>query len=87
MSAQAGPGCLTSPMGKVRPVWILPVLLAAAGAALYFSEWVEDTQDIGFSEKALRNRYLAAERFLQSFGITVKLVDGLVVLDNLPPVD
>ena len=69
----------------LNPWFILCLLLAGAGAAIYFSEWVELSSNGGYSSDAMRNPYLAAERFLAGFDIETQSRDGLTLLDELPP--
>ena len=54
-------------------------------AGVYFGEWIEVTRNGGYSGQAARNQYLAAEEFLGRFGVGVEFVDGLGLLDGLPP--
>ena len=69
----------------LSPWIIVTLLLLGAGSALYFAEWVEVTNNDGYSADAMRNPYLAAERFLSRFDIETKTSDGLTLLDDLPP--
>ena len=63
---------------------VMLLVLGAAGV-LYFAEWVEKTSNDGYAADAIRNRYLAAERFLDRFDIKIASRDGLNLLDELPP--
>jgi len=72
-------------MERVKPGWILGVLLLIALGVLYFSPWVEVARDLGFTDAAHRNPYLAAESFIGEFDVEVRTRDGLQVLDELPP--
>ena len=66
--------------------WCMVTLLVlGAAGVLYFAEWVETTSNDGYSADAIRNRYLAAERFLDRFDIKIASRDGLNLLDELPP--
>ena len=67
------------------PRWLAGIACLLLAGALYFSEWVEVSSNGGYSAAALRNQYLAAEQFLQHFGIVVEPSDGLSLLDELPP--
>jgi len=69
-----------------RNAWLgVTLLLLAAGGMLYSVEWVEVTRNGGYSSAALRNPYLAAERFLKRFDVAIEIRDGLNLLDELPP--
>ncbi len=59
-------------------------LLALISWGLYVSiEFYEETEDSGWSVEALRNPYLAAQRFMTQSGIDVTDVDNLARLDQL----
>ena len=64
---------------------VVMLLVLGAAGVLYFAEWVETTTNDGYTADALRSRYLAAERFLDRFDITIASRDGLNLLDELPP--
>jgi len=51
---------------------------------LYLAPWVSTEVDIGYSEEARRNPYMAAEEFLSRFDVEVKTENGLTLLDKLP---
>ncbi len=70
---------------RLEPAWLLAGLLLAAGVALYLVEWVEVTEDVGFSAEALRDPYLAARRFLSAVDVDVRRSEGLTALETLPP--
>lgn len=55
--------------------------------ALYLMPWVTKDIDMGYSEAATRNPYLAAERFLEALNIEVSKETGLSSLDQLPSVE
>ena len=71
-------------------LWLIGLLLVAA--LVWFGAWFiknyeRDTRDalVEVSPEAMRNRFLAAERFLQATGHEVGSVSGLDLLSNLPP--
>ena len=60
------------------------VLLGLVGWGLYASiEFYEETEESGWSIDALRNPYLAAQKFMTRTGIEVTDVDNLTRLDEL----
>ena len=60
------------------------LLLGLIAWGLYSSiEFYEETEESGWSVDALRNPYLAAQRFMAESGIEVTDVDSLVRLDEL----
>jgi hypothetical protein len=60
------------------------LLLGLIAWGLYSSiEFYEETEESGWSVDALRNPYLAAQRFMAESGIEVTDVDSLVKLDEL----
>ena len=60
------------------------VLLGLVGWGLYASiEFYEETEESGWSLDALRNPYLAAQKFMTESGIEVTDVDSLARLDEL----
>ena len=60
------------------------LLLALIGWGLYSSiEFYEETEESRWSIDALRNPYLAAQKFMAESGIEVTDVDSLVKLDQL----
>ena len=60
------------------------VLLGLVGWGLYWSiEFYEETEESGWSIDALRNPYLAAQKFMTRTGIEVTDVDSLTRLDEL----
>ncbi len=65
--------------------YLLSVILAGLVAwGLYASiEFYEETEESGWAEEALRNPYLAAQRFMAESGIEVTDVDSLAKLDQL----
>jgi hypothetical protein len=63
---------------------LVALLLALIGWGLYSSiEFYEETEESGWSIDALRNPYLAAQKFMAGSGIEVTDVDSLVKLDQL----
>jgi hypothetical protein len=67
----------------LKPVLGL-VLLGLVGWGLYLSiEFYEETEESGWSLDALRNPYLAAQKFMIESGIEVNDVDSLARLDEL----
>lgn len=66
---------------------VFVVTLVLVGAALYFTPWVSEEIEIGYSDEANRNPFLAAESFLNELDVRVKTQNGLTLLDNLPPID
>jgi hypothetical protein len=60
-------------------------LLALGLYASYGIEWVEQEVDLGYGEEATRNHYLAAELFLREQGSEVETVEGMAILESLPP--
>lgn len=58
------------------------LLLAFLGTAV---EWVEQPIDLGYGTQALQNPLLAAELHLEAEGIEAESVNGLAILDALPP--
>ncbi len=67
----------------VKPVLGL-VLLGLVGWGLYASiEFYEESEESGWSLDALRNPYLAAQKFMTESGIEVTDVDSLARLDEL----
>lgn len=61
------------------------VLLGLLSAALYLMPWSSRDLDVGFTDEARRNPFLAAETFLNQFDVTVNAENGLALLDELPP--
>ena len=60
------------------------LLLGLVGWVVYGSiEFYEETEESGWSVDALRNPYLAAQKFMGESGIEVTDVDSLVKLDEL----
>jgi hypothetical protein len=60
------------------------LLLGLIGWGLYASiEFYEETEESGWSVDALRNPYLAAQKFMTGSGIEVTDVDSLLKLDEL----
>ena len=60
------------------------VLLGLAGWGLYSSiEFYDETEESGWSSDALRNPYLAAQKFMARSGVAVTEVDSLARLDEL----
>ncbi|MDH3858440.1 MAG: DUF4350 domain-containing protein, partial [Gammaproteobacteria bacterium] len=60
------------------------VLLGLVGSGFYWSiEFYEETEESGWSIDALRNPYLAAQKFMARTGIEVTDVDSLTRLDEL----
>ena len=60
------------------------LLLGLIGWGLYVSiEFYEETEESGWSVDALRNPYLAAQKFMSGSGIEVTDVDSLLKLDEL----
>jgi hypothetical protein len=60
------------------------LLLGLVAWGLYSSiEFYQETEESGWSVDALRNPYLAAQRFMSASGIEVTDVDSLVKLDQL----
>ena len=73
---------------NLRVVWLVAGgFLAAVCVGLYFVDWVEVPLGSHFGEEALKNRYLAAHRFLERLDVDVETTDGLSLLDDLPGVD
>jgi len=70
---------------KISPLVVLGVvLLALVIWGLYSSiEFYDETEQSGWSRKALYNPYLAAQTFMSDSGIGVTDVDTLVKLDQL----
>lgn len=72
------------------PIWLWVVVVLLLFVVLAFQagsiEWEEIETDLGFSEKAQRNPYLAAQMFLQEWGAEVTTSSGLRILDNMPDV-
>jgi len=66
---------------------VLVGLLVVGGVGLYFAEWVEVENDAGFSKEAVRNPYLAAEKFLAQRGVESQTVNSAKLFQQLPPVD
>ncbi|MEH6578178.1 MAG: DUF4350 domain-containing protein [Amphritea sp.] len=71
-------------------LWLMGLLLVAA--LVWFGAWFiknyeRDTRDVlvEVSPEAMRNRFLAAERFLQAIGHEVGSVSGLELISDLPP--
>ena len=62
-------------------------VIGTLSLVLYLVPWVTTEVDIGFSDEARRNPYLAAEDFLGRFDVTVKTENGLALLDELPSTD
>ena len=70
---------------SISPGLVVGVLLIGLiGWALYLSiEFYEETEESGWSIDALRNPYLAAQKFMNESGIEVTDVDSLLKLDEL----
>ena len=64
---------------------LVALLVAALAAALYLSDWKEVELPGAPSAEAMRNPWLAAERFLVRVDVDVHRVEGLALLDDLPP--
>ncbi|MAG32638.1 MAG: hypothetical protein CL908_17275 [Deltaproteobacteria bacterium] len=65
---------------------LIAALVVLIGGLVYGGiEWVEKEVDRGYSEEASRNDFLAAELFLQKYGIQAETVSGMSLLDALPP--
>jgi hypothetical protein len=71
---------------KVRAPLIVFALLAGLSAYLFFKlmEPYSELQDDGWSEKALRNPYLAAESFLLKAGAQVIATHDIRQIENMP---
>lgn len=71
--------------------WLWIGLLAPLFAALLYGyrqlQWIEEEVDIGYSEEAKKNPFLAAEQFLHLRGLEAEVFRGLAPLDNLPETD
>ena len=72
-------------LNKTSPLLLLGlVFLTLLGWGLYASiEFYEETERSGWSPEALRNPYLAAQRFMTGSDIEVTDVDSLVKLEQL----
>lgn len=70
---------------KVSPLLVVGlVLLALVAWGLYMSiEFYEETEESGWSRKALFNPYLAAQQFMSRSDIAITDVDSLARLDQL----
>jgi len=63
---------------------VATLLLGLIAWGLYASiEFYEETEESGWSVDALRNPYLAAQKFMTGSGIEVTDVDSLLKLDEL----
>lgn len=74
----------------MRREWLISalviVLLLAAGTWFYFNfELREERVHVGYSAKAKKNPYLAAEDFLAQTGTRVHEIPSLLTLHTLPP--
>ena len=69
------------------PRLVAATIVGGVCAFAYFTEWVEIETDAGFSRAAFANPYLAATQFVDRFGVSVQLVRGLSLLDELPSTD
>jgi len=84
---------LNSPLSKTQLrsrqntllIGALVSIIAVLCAGLYAVPWTSKILDIGFTDEAKRNPYLAAEQFLTKFNTPVKTETGLHLLDDLPP--
>lgn len=68
--------------------WVIALLLLLTVLAFQAGdlEWEELETDLGYTEEARRNPYLAAKMFLQQWGADVTTSSGLRILDNMPNV-
>jgi hypothetical protein len=66
---------------------VVAAFVAVVCLGLFLAEWVEIPLGSRFGEEALKNRYLAAHRFLERLEVDVETVDGLSLLDDMPDVD
>ena len=63
-------------------------LLGLVGWGLYLGiEFYEETEESGWSARALRNPFLAAQLFMEESGVEVTEVDSLVKLDQFDDLD
>ena len=78
---------MPEPVDRRRVAITLAVVALVGGVAAWVywgAEWVVREVDRGYGEDALRNRYLAAELFLEIRGVDAETVTGLSLLDDLP---
>lgn len=61
------------------------VLAICIGLFLHYFERVETEITTGYSNKARRNSFLAAERFINQIGIPAEVIHGRELLNKLPP--
>lgn len=74
-------------MIRARPAIIFLILATVVGSLgwLFYNsiEFYEETEQSPWSVEAIRNPYLAAEKFLRESGIEVTRTDSLIKLDSL----
>lgn len=73
-----------------KDLLVLGALLSVAALlalGLRQIEWVEKSVDTGFSEAARTEPFLAANRFLERFGVATEHSRSVAMLDDLPPTD
>lgn len=74
-------------MNRQAVIFGLIGVLVASGVAWWFFDTFErrvEEKDVGFQGEARRNDYLAAERFLQKFGMEIKSLPTILDLKTMP---
>ena len=74
-------------MNRQAVIIAVIAIILAAGVAWWFYETFEyrsEEKDIGFHGEARRNPYLAAERFLEKFGMEIKSLPTILDLKTMP---
>ncbi|MEJ2360530.1 MAG: DUF4350 domain-containing protein [Gammaproteobacteria bacterium] len=61
------------------------IIAAAVGGFFYTFEYHVQEKDTGLSARAMQNPYLAAEAFLEKFGMQTKTVSSMLKMKSLPP--
>ena len=76
-------------MSKKELFQSLFLLLVVMGLIFGYQhlQWKDVEKDLGYSQSARANPYLAAEKFLQAKQVSVTVHQGLRQLDQLPPLD
>jgi hypothetical protein len=70
-------------LGKII-LWLLLLLLAALVVWLgFFAEWREQEIDLGFTDAANSNDFLAAQQMLEAYGLKSDRRSGFALIDNL----
>lgn len=61
------------------------IVVAALWLFFHYFEYSREVRDIGMSNQARQNPYLAAERFLKQFGMQTRIINSMLKMKTLPP--